>query len=178
MNRDRQLTDMLIPFYLGDAPDLRGRTIEDIWAWDFETLECTHDYIQWLFPIVDRSAFNLDAPIVDAEIIQAFKSDRRLQQNLLKSFAVMLRFYGLQCQESSATTIVVSQSTDYPIRKQEWVHLFDHNYLRITRILKCLMAFGLATEARSFYQCLQQIYQEDRNSIGGETFAYWTKAIE
>jgi Opioid growth factor receptor (OGFr) conserved region len=100
------------------------------------------------------------------------------RQNLLKSLAVMLRFYGLQCQEISATRIVVSKSKDYLIRKREWVCLFDHNYLRITRILECLMTFCLVTKARSFYQCLQQIYQEDRESIGGETFEYWTKAIE
>jgi hypothetical protein len=178
MSFDRQLTDMLVPFYLGDEPDLRGRKISDIWAWDFEDLECTHDYIQWLFPIVDRSAFNLNAPIVDAEVIQAFKSDRHLRQNLLKSFAVMLRFYGLQYQESDAKIIVVSRSADYLIRQREWVCLFDHNYLRITRMLKCLMAFGLEGEARSFYQCLQQIYRENRDSIDSETFEYWTNAVK
>lgn len=64
-----------------------------MWTWDFEKLECAHDYIQWLFPLPERSAFNCDAPIVDEEVIQAFQSNPHLRQNLLRSFRVMLQFY-------------------------------------------------------------------------------------
>ena len=178
MNHEKYLTAMLVPFYLGEKQDLEGRMIHDMWAWDFEDLECTHDYIQWLFPISQKSAFNVDAPIVDKEVIQAFQSDRRLHQNLLKSFVVMLRFYGLQCDRNEAGKVVVSRSEDYPIRKGEWLCMFNHNYLRITRILKCLMIFGLEDEARAFYECLRQIYREDSDQIGGETFQYWTNAVK
>jgi hypothetical protein len=86
----------------------------------------------------------------------------------------MLRFYGLQYINE---TKQVERSADYPIRKQEWVNMFDHNYLRITRILKCLMTFDLVVEARSFHQCLSEIYREDRDRIGAETFQYWTDAV-
>jgi Opioid growth factor receptor (OGFr) conserved region len=96
MSNKRQATDLLIPFYLGEQSDLRGRKIQEIWAWDFEDLECTHDYIQWLFPLNEQSRFNTDAPIINDEIVRSFQSDRRLSDNLLTSFAVMLRFYGLQ----------------------------------------------------------------------------------
>lgn len=174
----QKLTAMLVPFYLGEQPDSEGRTIQAIWAWDFEDLECTHDYIQWLFPIAEQSRFNINAPVVDAEIVRAFQSDRRLRQNLHKSFVVMLRFYGLQYHEHEANKIEIDRSADYPIRQREWVSIFDHNYLRITRILKCLMAFGLVAEANAFYQCLQQIYHEDSDLIGGETFEYWTNAVK
>jgi hypothetical protein len=178
MNYERQLTAMLVPFYLGECADSAGRSIEDIWAWDFEDLECTHDYIQWLFPIDEQSRFNINAPVIDAEIVLAFQRDRRLQQNLRRSFAVMLRFYGLQSNNSETNKIEIERSPDYPIRKQEWVNIFDHNYLRITRILKCLITFGLEAEARAFYECLQQIYREDSDRIGSETFQYWTNAVK
>ncbi len=56
--------------------------------------------------------------------------------------------------------------------------MFDHNYLRITRILKCLMTFGLEDEARAFYECLRRIYREDSDQIGDETFQYWTNAVK
>jgi hypothetical protein len=125
---DRQLTAMLIPFYLGESADSSGRTIEDIWAWDFEDLECTHDYIQWLFPLAEQSRFNENAPLVTAEIVRVFQSDSRLQQNLRRSFAVMLRFYGLQSNELETNKVEIGRSTDYPLRKQEWVTIFDHNY--------------------------------------------------
>jgi hypothetical protein len=177
MSDEKHLTAMLVPFYLGEKQDSEGRMIEDMWAWDFEDLECAHDYIQWLFPLSEKSTFNQDAPVVDEEVIQAFQNDRRLYQNLLKSFVVMLRFYGLQC-DREAEKVFVSRSKDYPIRKHEWICMFDHNYLRITRILKCLMTFGLKDEAGAFYECLWQIYREDSDRIGGETFQYWTNAVK
>jgi hypothetical protein len=178
MNHEKQLTAMLVPFYLGEQKDSEGRTIQEMWSWNFEELECAHDYIQWLFPLSERSAFNPDAPIVDEEVIQVFQSNPQLRQNLLRSLTVMLHFYGLQRHESNDGKIVVSQSEDYPNRKREWVCIFDHNYLRIIRILKCLMTFGLENEAQVFYECLRKIYSEDSNQIGSETFQYWTIAIQ
>ncbi|MEM6424522.1 MAG: opioid growth factor receptor-related protein [Cyanobacteria bacterium P01_D01_bin.128] len=65
-----QLTEILVPFYLGEKADIHERKIQQMWNWDFETLECAHDYIQWLFPLADESAFNSDAPIVDEAVIQ------------------------------------------------------------------------------------------------------------
>jgi Opioid growth factor receptor (OGFr) conserved region len=47
--------------------DSEGRKLAEIWAWDFEELECAHDYIQWLFPLMEVSAFNPDAPLVNEE---------------------------------------------------------------------------------------------------------------
>lgn len=177
MNHQKQLTAMLVPFYLGEQRDSEGRTIQEMWTWDFEELECVHNYIQWLFPLPGRSAFNPDSPIVDQEAIQAFQSNPHLRQNLLRSFTVMLQFYGLQRHDSNGK-IVVSQSEDYPNRKREWVCIFNHNYLRITRILKSLMTFGLENEAQAFYGCLQQIYRENSDQIGNETFQYWTIAVK
>ena len=178
MNHQKQLTAMLVPFYLGEQQDSEGRMIQDIWTWNFEELECVHNYIQWLFPLSEQSAFNRDAPIVDEEVIQAFQSNPHLHQNLLRSLTVILHFYGLQRHESNDGKIVVSQSEDYPNRKGEWVCIFNHNYLRITRILKCLMTFGLESEAQAFYECLRQIYREDSDRIGSKTFQYWTIAVK
>jgi hypothetical protein len=112
------------------------------------------------------------------EIVRAFQNDSRLQNNLQQSLIVILRFYGLQRYENSEGKIVIDRASDYSIRKREWVSLLDHNYFRITRILKCLMAFGLLNEAQAFYDCLKQIYKEDSEHIGGETFQYWTNAIK
>jgi Opioid growth factor receptor (OGFr) conserved region len=178
MHSQPQINAMLIPFYLGESTDLRGRTISQIWEWDVENLECTDDYIQWLFPLAEQSRFNENAPIVDDEIVRSFQTDRRLSANLLKSFEVMLDFYGWRSAKNSADRIEINRADNYAICKREWVNPFDHNYLRITRILKCLMAFGLTDAAIAFYRCLEQIYREHRDLIGGETFQYWTNAIK
>ncbi|WP_199197366.1 opioid growth factor receptor-related protein [Chroococcidiopsis sp. CCALA 051] len=126
----------------------------------------------------ERSSFNSNAPIVDYEVIQAFHANTRLRQNLLRSFTVMLGFYGLQGDSDNNGQFVVTRSEEYPIRKKEWICPLDHNYLRITRILKCLMALGLESYAQSFCRCLEQIYREESRYIGGETFQYWTNAVK
>ncbi|BAU10115.1 opioid growth factor receptor [Leptolyngbya sp. NIES-3755] len=172
MSQTDRSTNLLVSFYLGEQRDIEGRTIEEIWAWDFEELECVHDYIQWLFPLAERSAFNSNAPIVTSEMIEAFQSNPQLRENLVRSLRVMLRFYGLQENGGEITRL-----EDYSIRKSEWVDRFNHNYLRITRILKCLMTFGLEQYAQSFYRCLEQIYREESDRIGSETFHYWTNAV-
>jgi Opioid growth factor receptor (OGFr) conserved region len=114
--------------------------------------------------------------VVDAEIASAFQTDRRLQQNLLKSLEVMLRFYGLQF--SDLVPGQIERSSAYPTRKQEWINVFDHNYLRITRILKCLIILCCIDMARSLYNYLQRIYREEGDRISTETFQYWTDAVE
>jgi Opioid growth factor receptor (OGFr) conserved region len=177
MPEPQQLNNSIVSFYRGEAPNISGYTIQEIWAWDVERLECVHDYIQWLFSLSDRSAFNDRAPIVNENIILAFHNDPQLQQNLRRSFELMLQFYGLKRQHESDGKITIDRSIDYPIRKQEWICLFDHNYLRITRILKCLTILGLPDEALAFYRCLERIYQEESDRIGGETFQYWKNAV-
>lgn len=177
MSQENQLTQRIVPFYLGKQQDSQGRMIQEIWAWDFRELEGVHNYIQWLFPLPEKSAFNPDAPIVNNEVIEAFQNDPTLRHNLLQSLTVMLRFYGLQRQEISQEKVIITQSEDYPNRKREWMSPSNHNYLRITRILKCLMIFGLEHEAQAFYKCLQQVYKES-DSIGDKTLQHWTNAVQ
>lgn len=169
---------MLVPFYLGEQTDAEGRMIREIWTWDFEELECVHNYIQWLFPLPEKSSFNSEAPIVDDEVIQAFHTSTDLRQNLLKSLTLMLKFYGLQGCEDNNGRFVVTKSEGYLDRKQEWICIMNHNYLRITRILKCLMVLGLESYAQAFYYCLEQIYREESRHIGGKTFQYWTNTVK
>ncbi|MGB3136364.1 MAG: opioid growth factor receptor-related protein [Nodosilinea sp.] len=177
MSQANHLASRIVPFYLGREPDSEGRTIEAIWAWDLETLENIHDYIQWLFPLAERSAFNLSAPLIDQTVIRAFRDNEVLQQNLRRSLEVMLNFYGLRRQESSTGALVVIPSDHYSSRQGVWVSQYNHNYLRITRILRCLMLLGLEDEAQAFYGCLGQIYRESSDRVGQETFQYWTSAI-
>jgi hypothetical protein len=45
----------LVSFYDGSGPDGNGRTLEEILQWDAEKLERSHDYIQTLFPLPEKS---------------------------------------------------------------------------------------------------------------------------
>jgi Opioid growth factor receptor (OGFr) conserved region len=174
---NNKFTSQIVPFYLEETVDTEGRMLAEIWAWDFEELECAHDYIQWLFPLTQASAFNLDAPLVDESVIAKFAENQQLRQNLLKSVVVMLAFYGWEGIVDTTGELSIKTISCREKRQVEWICPCDHNYLRITRILQCLMTFGLQQSALAFYECLQQIYREHSDLIGGETFSYWTNAV-
>ena len=54
----------------------------------------------------------------------------------------------------------------------------NHNFLRITRILKSLSLFGLETPARAFLAELKTLYQTDGDTrIDANTWQYWRTAV-
>lgn len=170
-------SEEFLAFYLNRCPDAEGRMIEEIWSWNYQTLEYTHDYIQWLFPLKERSRFNWKAPILNEQIIQAFRTNEQLRVHLKKSLKVMLKFYGLQCNECSNLDVEIIKSDEYQERKANWIELGNHNYLRLTRILTSLSILGLENYAQALFKCLDQIYSEETRNLGSETYTYWKRAI-
>ena len=83
-----QPVDGLLRFYRLEGADARGRTLADIWSWGAGRLEDVHDYIQWLFPLPEPSAFNPDAPILTEDAVDAFHADAHLRQRLLRSLTL------------------------------------------------------------------------------------------
>ena len=167
----------ILAFYSGQTPNADGRTIEEMWSWNYQKLEAIHNYIQWLFPLVEKSRFNPYAPTLNEEIIQAFRTNANLRNRLITSLKIMLKFYGLQCNDRGSDEIEITKSDEYSQRKPEWINRFDHNYLRITRILTSLTILGLKPYAQAFLKCLDDIYKEEAKHIGNETYTYWKNAL-
>ncbi len=53
----------------------------------------------------------------------------------------------------------------------------NHNWLRITRILRSLTLLGLADRARALYERLEAFYTRHQFPIDADTFGYWTRAV-
>lgn len=166
----------LIDFYLCKSPDSRGRMMENIWQWDSKQLENVHDYIQWLFPLKEKSNFNMYAPILRDLDIKTFRASAELKNNLLKSFQVMLHFYGLKCIDNSEI-IQITTDNNFDLQKDNWLNRGNHNHLRITRILNSLVILGLETYARAFFLCLSEIYQREKENIDIRSFNFWKNAV-
>jgi hypothetical protein len=89
---------LLIRFY---DPEIReedavGRTLDDILAWEDARLETCHNYIQMLFPLPEGSIFNMQAPIITREVMEAFRERDDLRGRLRESFQRILKFYGFK----------------------------------------------------------------------------------
>jgi Opioid growth factor receptor (OGFr) conserved region len=160
----------IVPFYLGEIPDDYGRNIEDLWAFDHADLEEVHDYVQRLFPSRQPSQFE-EAPLLDEDTIRAFHDNSELRWRLLVSLDLMLRFYGLRREGGE-----VVEADDFAARAANWLTPFNHNFLRITRILLCLRALGLPEWGRAFFRRLEAIYQRHRTTIGERSFRFWQAA--
>ena len=258
---------LIVRFYDPDvqARDAHDRTQELILSWPDNRLESCHNYIQMLFPVPEGSAFNWEAPIIDRETMDAFRSRSELRSRLRQSFERMLDFYGFtvttqpkkaegtkkenvetgddavagtteqqsenadnsssdskppsevasysntdeavenkgkepQTQETpqDESTKQVSTSTFppgapsnntalsgyYVVRAphwrksfNNWAVRFDHNHLRITRILRCLRILGLQTECDAFFEALKEVYEDPAFKISERSMSYWTRAV-
>jgi hypothetical protein len=163
----------IIDFYREEAPDSEGRYLKDIWSWSDRDLEDVHDFIQWLFPLPEPSQFNPDAPLLTAGDIAAFQSDERLRANLATSFTRILSFLGLKTTPDGKVAPALNHAT----RALEVWRYPNHNWLRISRILRSLYLLGLGEQARSFYSLLNEFYATRRYPISAETFRYWGGAV-
>lgn len=154
------------------------------------------------------------APIINLEVMQAFRSRSELRQEVRRSFERMLSFYGfkesskseeeLQKEKDSApgadksvastssfppgahTNISASELLPYYIvrapgfRKKfaNWAVQFDHNHLRITRILRSLRVLDLQKEYKAFFAALECSYNDPMTSISAKSMGFWRLAVE
>lgn len=168
----------LTDFYRGGGRDAAARRLDDVLGRDFDWLERTHDYIQWLFPLEAPSAFNPAAPLLTAEDRHDFVADADLSSNLRRAFFRMLDFYGFTVTETRPR-LRLARNAVFTDRRRTWLTPGNHNLLRISRMLASLRLLGHPELAEAFYDALEQLYQEDadaRNAIGERSFAFWRRA--
>lgn len=166
------MSGKILEFYRGGHDD-SGRTLDEILAWPDTQLEAVHDFIQWLFPLPERSGANPSAPILDAATITAFRQSQELQDRLRQSFLRMLRFYGLEFHAGK-----IQQAASFAARSSNWLTPGNHNHLRLTRILRSLNLLGLGSEAAALYLSLLEIYQSHPGGITPRSLRFWKDAVE
>ncbi len=168
------------------VPDSCGRTLGSILAWPDSALEYSHDYIQNLFPLPERSPINPSAPIIDEQTFTTFRSSPELQNQLRSSLRRMLQFYGFELTCNPRGTNTAAEDLAYQVRpgpnfrsaSRNWVTRFSHNHLRITRIIRCCRVLGLETEASAFFDALLRIVEEKRGVISQKTVMFWRRAAQ
>lgn len=150
------LEELLTLFLQGTRPDSQGRLHADILNFSDEELEEVHDYIQWLFPLREKSMAVPGSPVVESEeMVERLRNDTEVRANMLHALARMKRFY-----------------TD----NDHWLAQGDHNHLRITRILKSLCLLGLRDEAIKFHNFILQRV-ESAQPVTQESLAYWEQSV-
>lgn len=154
-SKNKIMSSRIIRFLRNQGTDHKGRTLKQIRDLPDHKIEREHDIIQWMFPTDLPSSHCKDAPTLTDEDIERIKEDTLIQDNIEESLDRMIRFY---------------EKNDY------WITQKNHNFLRITRILRCLWLSNRIHDYVCLSRVLDDIYIYYHEIIGEETYYYWKYA--
>lgn len=154
--------------------DHLGRTAQDYLKFNAHEWEQCHNHVQWAFPSHVASAYNPDAPVLTNT--RDFVKDMTVLEtltvkNLVISFMEML---GITVKGDRFT---VSYEDDgagnyYP---RHWMTPYNHNYLRLTRVLNLLYHMDIEW-CEGLYRELLAIAKDHPDAISRETLLFWGNA--
>ena len=163
------MSDFFIDFFQNKITNIDGLKYDDILSYDNKKLEDKHNYIQYLFPLPVRSRYNSNAPIIDQIFINEAINNLEIRKNIIKSFLRMLTFYGFNYTVKPFN--IIDKEED-----KQWLSKHNHNYLRITRILKFLMLVKMDLLAYKFVEQLCKL--NETGKIDKKSFNLWIKIIK
>ena len=146
----------LVNFLNETGPDHQGRFLRDIWDFDDKAIEQTHDFIQWIFPLTEKSMSVPGVPTLSPDDIAAIRISEVARANLEKSAHWYLGF--LQ-------------------RNDHWIKSYDHNHLRITRVIKALNLLLSQRAALTFLKSVLEVAGDKVNSVNQDAISFWRAAV-
>ena len=134
--------------------DFKGRTLEQIWRYSDKQIEQIHDFIQMMFPLNRPSTSIFHGHYLDDDTtIERIQANKSIKQNIIKSSQWFLSFLK---------------------RNEFWKNQYNHNHLRITRIIECLRLIVSDEEANKFYKSILELSVDGK--INKITLKYWQNA--
>mgnify|MGYP005749850113 CR=1 FL=1 len=147
----------LIDFLNGTGLDHQGRYLRNIWDFDDKAIEQTHDFIQWIFPLTEKSMSVPGVPTLSAEDIEAIRTSEVARSNLEKSAQWYLGFLK---------------------RNDHWIRSYDHNHLRITRAIKSLRLLVSQEPAEGFLNSVFTITGDRIEDVGQNAIEFWKSGLK
>ena len=144
-------------FLRGEGRDGRGRALADVLAFDNSHIEGVHDFIQWLFPLCEPSRAVPGSPVLDREQADTIRADLDARAGFAAGLARMARFYA---------------DTD------GWLTGFDHNHLRITRIIIATRDLLGRNEAVAFHSHVTTRNAAAGSPVNADSLRHWDRALD
>lgn len=156
--------------------DLLVEDFHSQWWNNFSDLEYEHGFVQWFFPIREQGMNRLAQPLQPHEA-KAIKADAKCMARFLTTYKLMLHFYGMRLADEK--TGQIEREPDIWKARYRNLETHGHNFLRITRILKCLGELGLDHYQFPF---MKHVYDEiflNENLLPCENSArtYWERVV-
>ena len=109
------------------------------WSGAYDKLERQHGFIQWLFPTAEASNYNSQAQRLTTHEAAAIRANPACQARVRTSLVLILDFWGVELRNDD--TLV--RTSNYAERYNNLRGQNNHNYLRITRVIKSVGELGL-----------------------------------
>jgi len=170
----------LMQFYKGVYEGGRNKnntTLEEVWKFSDYELEHIHNYIQWMFPIVEPDYWNRDTPKLCEADIQEFKTNKSLKTKVAKSLLVISQFWGFDIDWDDSGKLKMMKSASYGEKSKKWQTGMNHNFLRITRVIHCLNDLGFRELAETFYGGIMKVAAENPRRINANSVEHWKNAM-
>ena len=145
----------IVSFLEGKAPDHRGRILAMLLQQTDHQAETTHDYIQWLFPLNEPSRSVNGVPVLTELDIDEIRQSSLAQANLAESARWFLGFLE---------------------RNDHWIIKYNHNHLRITRVIKSLRLLASDKAADEFRDKVLAVAGDNLNLVDQKARGFWTSS--
>ncbi len=151
------MAERIHAFLRGDGTDARGRRLADVLAFDDAKIEGVHDFIQWLFPLAEASRAVPGSPVLTAGEAAAIRADLQALDGLRAAVERMQRFY---------------------MQTDRWLTGFDHNHLRITRIVTAARNLLGPAEAAAFHAAVTARNAAAGSPVNRQSLRFWQQALD
>ena len=146
---------MIVGFLEGKTPDHRGRILAMLLQQTDHQAETSHDYIQWLFPLDEPSRSVNGAPVLTALDIDEIRESSFAKTNLAESARWFLGFLE---------------------RNDHWITKYNHNHLRITRVIKSLRLLASDEAVDEFRDKVLALAGDNLNLVDQKARGFWRSA--
>lgn len=143
-------------FLAGIGRDGSGRRLAEVLAFNDARIEGVHDFVQWCFPLSEASRAVPGAPVLAATEAAAIRADAAARDGLSAALDRMTRFY---------------RDTD------GWLRPYDHNHLRITRIITAVSDLVGRAEAEAFHTFVMERNAAAGAPVNAGSLEYWKRAL-
>lgn len=151
-----QPAGLIHAFLAGQGRDGSRRLLADVIAFDDARIEGVHDFIQWCFPLAEASRAVPGAPVLTAAESSAIRGDASAREGLRAALGRMRRFYA---------------ETD------GWLRGYDHNHLRITRIITAVRDLLGQDEAEAFHAFVTERNRQAGSPVNADSLTFWKRAL-
>ena len=145
----------IVGFLEGKLPDHRGRTLDMLLQQTDHQAEATHDYIQWMFPLDEPSRSVNGVPLLTELEIDEIRQSSLAQANLGESARWFRGFLK---------------------RNDHWITKYNHNHLRITRVIKSLRLLASDEAADEFKDKMLALAGDRLNLVDQKARGFWANS--